>query len=342
MIGKKNNTQLISIMFAILFCSLSAVAQTEAPTVPKVVAASDTEAPPDTAKSTEETRRALVVAKVNGVAITLGEMEDALASQPPMFRMEFASKDKQKELLDSLIHAKLMAYEAKRRGYDKDPEVIAIAKNKTASLMHRKLVESADSLSPTEEDLKKYYEDHISDYRKPEKMRIRQIVMRDKNAAEEQLKKLLAEKPELHEFRKIAKEVTEDEEGKKNGGDVGFFAKPNERETDDPSVPDAIIDAAFKLKKNGDVHPKLIETDKGFHIIMRTGYRAKLDISFEDSKDRLEVLVKRDMKQKRVEEEIEKLKEKLSVTITEENLKHVVIDLSEETKGAIPPSPAGI
>ena len=98
-----------------------------------------------------------------------------MAGQSPMFRQEFADPEKRKELLDRLIKTQLMADEAKRRGYDKDPEVQAIAKNKLASLMHRKLVESAESIVPKDEDLKKYYDAHLGDYHKPEKMRARQV-----------------------------------------------------------------------------------------------------------------------------------------------------------------------
>ncbi len=317
----------------------------KAAATPSVDKTKGDEAPSPSAEGTpeeaaEKARRALVVAKVESAEITLGDMEDALASQPPMFRQEYAAPEKQKELLDNLIKSKLMAQEAKRRGYDKDSEVTAIAKNKLASLMHRQLVEAAESMAPAEEDLKKYYDAHIGDYHKPEKVRARQIVIKDKTKAEALLKELLSKKPELHEFRKVAKENTEDEGGKANGGDLGFFTKPEDRAEGDPDVAKPVVDAAFSLKKNSDIYSKPIETDNGYIILMRTGYRAKLDIPFEEAKDRLDVLVRRDLRQKTVEDGIEKLKERFLVNITEENLKHVVIDLSEETSGASPTKPA--
>lgn len=295
----------------------------------------------DTAAAEETARRATKVAVINGQAITLADLEDALASQPPMFRQEYASKEKQMELIESLIQGKLLAEEAKRRGFDKDPEVTAIAKNKLASLMHRNLVESADGLNPAEEDLKKYYDAHLSDYHKPEKVRARHMLIKDKATAEAKLKALLAKKVELHEFRKMAKELTEDEATQKNGGDLGFFTRPAEREEGDPEVLPALVEAAFSLKKNADIYPKLIESEAGFHILMRTGYRSKLDIPFEESKDRLEVLVRRDLRKDTVEAGIEKLKQQFPVEVVEENLKHVVIDLSEDTTGGTGSVPSG-
>ncbi len=310
------------------------VSPTSAPAQAKEAAAPENGDATDSEAADEEAaRRALKVAEVGDRTITLGDMEDALASQPPMFRQEFASKEKQKELLDSLIQTVLLAEEAERRGFDKDPEVAAVAKNKMASLMHRKLVESADKITPSDEDLKKYYDAHLSDYHKPEKMRARHILMKDKAAAEAKLKELLGKKVELYEFRKIAKELTEDEATKKNGGDLGFFTKVSDRKEGDPEVPAPLVEAAFTLKKNGEIYPKLIETDAGYHILMRTGYRSKLDVSFEDAKERLAVLVQRDLRREAVEAGIEKLKTKFPVEVLEENLKHVVIDLSEDSAG---------
>lgn len=295
------------------------------------VAKSDAPSDDDGALSAEEARRALPAAKVDGAVITLGEMEDALAAQPPMFRREYASLEKQKELLDRLVKSKLLAREAARRGFGDDSEVKAVTKNKLASLMHKKLVESADSLKPSEEELKKYYDEHQSDYHKPEKMRARQILIKDKARAEAKLKELLEKKVELHKFRKLAKEITEDEAGKKKGGDLGFFTKPADRKEGAPELPAALVEAVFTLKKNGDIYPKLIGTEDGFHILMRTGYRNKLDISFEEARERIEVLVMRNIRREAIEAGIEKLKEKSPVEVSEENLKHVVIDLSKDT-----------
>ena len=291
-----------------------------------VVAAKEANA--NDGKAKDDARKELPLAKVNGVLITVGDLEDAMEGQSPMFRQEFRNPEKQKELLDRLVKTQLMAEEAKKRGYNKDAEVMAIAKNKLASLMHRRLVEEAESIVPSDEDLKKYYDDHINDYHKPEKVRARHILIKDKAKAEELLKDVLKKKPELHEFRKIAKDNTEDEETEKNGGDLGFFPKTAERTDDDPTVLEPIVEAAFKLTKNGEIYPKLVETEKGFHIVMRTGHRKKMDISFDESKDRLTILVKREMRKDTIEKDIEKLKEKYPTSISEENLKHVVIDLS--------------
>ena len=278
----------------------------------------------------ETARQALPVATVNNETVSLGFLEKAIQlQQMGMVHRQPIEKAQAEEFLDRMVDSMVMADEASRRGYDKNPEVVAIKKNKLASLMHRQITDEVGEPEPTEAQLKKYYEENYDTYHKPEKVRVRHILIKDKAKAEELLKKVLSEKVKQQEFRKMAKDNTEDEGTKKHGGDLGFVAKVKDRKEGDPEVPEAIVEAAFKLEKNGEVYPKLVQTDQGYHIIMRTGHRSKMDLSFEDSKDRIKLLVGRELRKQQVEERINKLKEKYPVEISEENLKYVVIDLSQ-------------
>jgi parvulin-like peptidyl-prolyl isomerase len=280
----------------------------------------------------EKARQALPVVNINDESVTVGFLEKAIQlQQVGMVHRQPMNRQQAREFLDRMVDSILMADEAKRRGYDKNPEVIAITKNKLASLMHRHITDEVGEPEPSEEDLKKYYDEHYDTYHKPEKVRARHILIKDKAKAQSLLKKALENDVKQQEFRKMAKEVTEDEHTQKHGGDLGFFTRPAEREEGYPEVDKKIVEAAFKLEKNGDVYPKLVETDKGFHIIMRTGHRKKMDLSFEDSEIRIKTQVGHEMRKAQVEERINKLKKRYPVEIFEENLKHVVIDLSQTT-----------
>jgi peptidyl-prolyl cis-trans isomerase C len=303
------------------------------------------DAKPSEAKGSEDpgekARQALPAAHINDETVTVGFLEKAIQlQQVGMVHRQPMNKEQAREFLDRMVDSILMADEAKRRSYDKNPEVMAITKNKLASLMHRHITDEVGEPEPNDEDLRKYYDEHYDTYHKPEKVRARHILIKDKAKAESLLKKALENDVKQQEFRKMAKETTEDEYTQKHGGDLGFFSRPAERKEGDPEVDKKIVEAAFKLEKNGDVYPKLVETDKGFHIVMRTGHRKKMDLSFEDSKDRIKLLVGREMKKTQVEEHINKLKERYPVEIFEENLKNVVIDLSQsigpETKQPTP------
>jgi len=283
----------------------------------------------------EQARLGLPVAEVAGVRMTVGDLESAIAKQSPLMRKELEDPDKLKEFLDKLLNMEVLAAEAARRGYDKDPEVVSVLRNQLASLMHRQIADTIAETQPTDEDLRAYYEANIDSYRKPAKVRARHILISAEDKARELLDNVKRNKPSQYEFRRLAQENSEDEATRLRGGDLTFFPMPGERKDDDPEVPDPVAEAAFRIKENGEILPELVKSDKGFHIIMRTGWRDRLDLGFEGIRDRLVMLVQREQRKDSVEKAIDDLEKRFRIELKEENLKDVVIDL---TGG--PPEPA--
>ena len=66
---------------------------------------------------------------------------------------------------------------------------------------------------------------------------------------------------------------------------------------------------------------------------MRTGYRKAINLQFEDARDRIIKLVQRQTHKNNVENALARLQEKYPVSLYEENLKHVVIDLTKPETG---------
>jgi parvulin-like peptidyl-prolyl isomerase len=276
----------------------------------------------------DDPRLKLPVAKIDGKEMSLGYLESTAQRQSPLQRKELEDAAKRKEFLEKLINMELLAVEAARRGYEKHEEVETVLKNQLASLMHRRIADGIAEEEPTEDAMRKYYDEHIDNYKKPEKMRARHILVSDEAKAKGLLADVLKKKPSQYEFRRLAQENSEDEDTRLRGGDLTFFPRPAEHREGDPKVEPEVAEAAFTIKENGDVHPQLVKSSKGYHVIMRTGHRDKMDLSFEDSKDRLVLLVKREERKNKVEAAIDALKEKFPVELHEENLKEVVIDLS--------------
>ncbi len=276
----------------------------------------------------DKARKKLVVVEIDGNEMTLGYFEAAASKQSPLMRKDLADKAKSLEFLDKLINMELLAAEAKRRGYDIHAEVQSVKKNQLASLMHKKIADEIKDEEPGKEALLKYYEEHSDSYNKPEKVRARHILMVDKEKAAGLLKKILAKKPSQYEFRRMAQENSEDESTRLRGGDLTFFSRPEDLREGDPQVAKVLADAVFSLKENGEIHDKLVETEKGYHIVMRTGHRKEMSLSFEEAEDRLTLLVKREMRKNSVKAGIDALKKEFEVELHEENLKDVVIDLS--------------
>jgi len=233
-----------------------------------------------------------------------------------------------------------MAEEAERRGYGKHSEVESVAKNQLASLMLRRIADSVEEVEPSDAALKQYYDEHYTSYHKPEKVRARHIVVSDKAKAEKLLAEVLQKRMDQHEFKLIAQQNSEDEETRAVGGALQFFARNEEREEGEPEMDPELVKAAFSLKNNGEVYSKLVKGGKGYHILMRTGHRDKMDLSFDRAKDRLVALVRRADRKQKIEDAINALRDRYKVEVSEENLKYVVIDLTGGPPD--PDSPGGM
>ena len=68
-----------------------------------------------------------ILAQIDDITITSKDMREVLAryANQPFVLARYSSLEKKKELLDSMIRFQVLALEARKRGYDSDPEVCA-------------------------------------------------------------------------------------------------------------------------------------------------------------------------------------------------------------------------
>ena len=148
--------------------------------------------------------RAQVVAKVDGVPITVGEFAERINQQSPYIRARYTSLEHKKEFLDNLVRFEVLAKEAQRRGFDKDAEVVhALKQAMIQKLMKAEFEETTKVTGVPEEELKKFYDEHIEEYRKPEQVRISQIVTKDKKTAEKVVSQAKAKPQDAKLFRDL-------------------------------------------------------------------------------------------------------------------------------------------
>ena len=61
-----------------------------------------------------------LVARGDGFAITVADVQNRINTQPPVARGQYALLDKKKELVTDLVNYELLGAEAVRRGYDRE------------------------------------------------------------------------------------------------------------------------------------------------------------------------------------------------------------------------------
>nr|AYQ72810.1 peptidylprolyl isomerase [Cohnella candidum] len=234
-----------------------------------------------------------VVGKMDGVTITKADMYDELSKQ--LADGQAASQ------LDSLMMMKLVDLEAKKSGVtatdaDINAEIAKYRKNfstdeEFASALQQNgmtmdiLKEQIDisvklrkifapEIKPTDDQLKKYYEDNKANYSTPEQIRASHILLPTKAEAEA----VLAELKKGADFATLAKEKSTDPGSKDNGGDLNYFGRGVMNEPFET--------AAFKLKV-GETSG-VVESPNGFHIIKVTDKKAAVTPTYDSVKQQVE------------------------------------------------------
>ena len=172
-------------------------------------------------------------------------------------RARYTTNEKKKEFLDSLIRFEVMANEAERRGYDKDPEVLRVMKQQMISKFLQKDFESKLKVEDVPDaDVEKYYKEHPAEFNQKDEVRVSEVVVKEKGKADKAyaeakaLPKAAVGRPRPRSrssSRTSSTKYSDDEDAKQRGGDLGFFDKESTR------YPKPVVEAAFKLAEVGDV-----------------------------------------------------------------------------------------
>jgi peptidyl-prolyl cis-trans isomerase C len=267
-----------------------------------------------------------VVAKVDDSVITVADVQERINKQSPFVRARYTSAEKKREFLDTLVKFEVMAAEAARRGYDKDPDVQRVMKQQMISKLMQKDFESKLKVEDVPDaDVEKYYNEHPAEFHQKDEVRVSAIFVKDKPKADHVYKEATAlpKGPGVpgdpKGFRDLVVKYSEDDDSKPRGGDLSFFA------ADTTTVPKPIVDAAFKLKEIGEMPPP-VKTDRGWAIIRLTQKRPGFNRPLAEAKRQIQQRLFRDLRSKAMDTFVDDLKKKSSITINDDNLAKVVVE----------------
>ncbi len=208
-----------------------------------------------------------VVAEIGEEKITLNQLDRAIKRLPLPYQERFKTEEGRKYVLDDLVTTALLSREAERLKLDQKPEV----KEQLGSIKKRILsaellrAEMAKEPVPGEKEARQYYESHKEQFTEPEKVKMRQIVVRTPEEGQEIIKVL----QEGHDFVQLAKEKSVDP-SKANGGYIGWVSR-------DRMKPD-FAETIFKLGKGGFSTP--MPTAKGYVIILVEDKKAATSVDY--------------------------------------------------------------
>jgi peptidyl-prolyl cis-trans isomerase C len=277
----------------------------------------------------EQSRRAAVIAKVGEVRITVGEVEDALNAQSPFLRARYRDPAKRAEFVDNMIRFELLAREAVKRHYDRDPEVLRTVKqNAVQTLIRKEFDERITIETIPQADVDAYYASHAGEFNRAEMRRASHILV----ATREEAERLSGEarSADVRTFRDLAREHSLDVETKLRGGDLRYFTRA--RQPDPATTPSAdaevvqeLVDAAFALREVGDTSAPVQVGDK-WSVVKLTGLRPAETRTVADAGPSIRMRLWRERRQKSLDDFVLSLRTRLNPEVHAERVDPIRLD----------------
>jgi peptidyl-prolyl cis-trans isomerase C len=282
----------------------------------------------DTGYGLSEAQASEVLAKIGDKTLTVGEFAEIIGSKSPYIRARFEAPEQRKELLDNLIRFELLVYEAKRLGYDQQPEIVRARRNAMVQQLLKEEVDDKLQLtSITDAEIQAAYEADPDQFNRPAQVRARAIVVGDRSKAQKVLSKAL-ETSSDENFQALVAQYSEDEASRQNDGDLRFFSLEQS-----PMPPKAVRQAAFELDELGSVYPQPVKTDDGFYILRLIGKRPALQRTYEQSKRAVRHKLFRERKEAAMQTLLDELRAEIEVEIDYAALANVKVDVPDFPKG---------
>lgn len=215
------------------------------------------------------------IAKVDDLVVYEADVQNRLNSIAPGTDIELTSLPP--EILKALVMEvsvnDKIDQEAKKLGYQNDPEIKQKVADYQKELLREKFLNEQIYSKATEEKALEEYEKMVEHLKGKEERKIKHILVND----EEEIERARRSVMRSGNFEKVAKEKSIDTASAENGGDLGYVLQ-------EELVPE-FGDVAFILKV-GEVS-KPVKTQYGWHIIKVEDIRPATYLPFEEVKDGL-------------------------------------------------------
>lgn len=261
-----------------------------------------------------------IIARLGSEKITLSEFEKRLASVPPSYARYLDSPQGRKQFLDLMVREKLVIAEAKKSGISKTGEYKETVKRYEDDA-RRRVEEMKDTLlmegflsklhgqvlNPSEEDVKKYYDENKADFTRPYEMGVAHIVLLDEQAAAETLARLRRGES----FEKLAEKISVDPTSSSRGGFLGTVKKGE-------LAPELEI-VARKLSVGA--VSVVVKTEYGYHIVKKTSEKSLPPVKFEEAKENIRRIMMKTRLDEWVKAAMAKKKVKINYELAEKAAK---------------------
>ena len=262
-----------------------------------------------------------IIAKIGDKQITLSDFNAII---------DYLDTEKQKALVNNpqlketflrqIVQSMVISDIAKKEGFDKKPEVKKQLELFTDNFLVNEFLrrEVVQKITVSEDEMKSYYDSHKNEFKTPEMVRTRHILIEATPLSSEEEKKKAREKAEGilkrikdgEDFAGLASNFSDDKGSQQKGGDLGLFPRG--------AMVKPFEDAAFALKP-GEISG-IVETQFGYHIIKVEERKDPSVEPFEAVKERINQKLLQESIKSKVTEFVEKAMKDAKVEIYPEVL----------------------
>lgn len=203
-----------------------------------------------------------VLAKVADREIREKDIDQVIRMMGPQGAMMYDNPQGRRAVLDELVSMHLFALRGAEEKLDQTPEFKAALETfRNQSLARAAIDASLKDVTASDEDAKKFYDEHPDQFTQPERVHVRHILISDDVTSADAIAKVQADLKAGVSFDEVAKSRSLCPSAAQ-GGDLGEVSKGQ-------MVPEFEA-AAFALKDPGDLSEP-VKTQFGWHIIRLEG-----------------------------------------------------------------------
>jgi peptidyl-prolyl cis-trans isomerase C len=261
-----------------------------------------------------------VAAKVGDSTLFVGDVEKRINSLDDFTRYRYQTAAGKQEYVDGLIRLELLAQEAKRRGYDRDPEfILAMHRELASRLLQDDFVKKTNKRIISASEVEEYYKTHQSEFTKPRKVRVLQLVLSKQETAEQAAAEARQLKPEDEAgFRALMKRFSDAGDTQPKGRDTLTI------DANTTVLPKAAVDLVLGLKTIGAIAGP-IDLGGRFGIFRVLEISEEFVKALSQSETRIRQQISKDAMTREVDALMQTLRERTPVRKFDESIDRMVI-----------------
>jgi peptidyl-prolyl cis-trans isomerase C len=247
--------------------------------------------------------------RINDLSISMEEFHQMLEKQPLEGKMKLLSEKETRDFLENYVIPREVLYqEAKKRGLDKNKEILTKIEDAKRAIVIEALLEEVlrGKVEVSEGEIQRYYKENQALFTEPQEIKIRHIVVNSEPALKEVVTKL----SKGENFEKLASTYNIGN-FKEDGGNLGYIRRGQ------LAPPFAQFEeVAFSLRKRGEVS-EVVNTPYGYHIIRLEDMRGTAVRPLNQVRERIRFFLQPKKRQDAYLEYVKEAKSKAKILINE-------------------------